>query len=364
MTGSYCLIRNKYVERLRGCGKNIETFPCPTCRSEFTLKSNQDVADLASNHFILSMLEIMVIEEKAKASPVCSRCQAPAINYCELCEIFLCKKCTESHDSWTTLKKHNVLSVEELIKPGSQAKVKRKLYCLKHVDKVLEYYCETCKELCCIDCVVLSHQKPNHSCVGIREVAHTRRNTLQSSCTTLDEKLFEGKKALNKICEVMKSLKENAKMAKNQVKENKEKILKILHEKLDERGEKIRKEVDKVYNELYSELSKQHDEIKEYLDKIQASVPLPKNLLKRGSIEEILSSQKLIDENIEKLKNNQPEDLVAVNDGLIQYVPGDIGNMNVDEILDKLGYVEGMSNLFYIYYRQENSFLRWYYVEY
>ena len=221
-------------------------------------------------------------------------------------------------------------------------KIKRKLYCTKHVDKVLEYYCETCKELCCIDCVVLSHQKPNHSCVGIREVAHTRRNTLQSSCTTLNEKLSEGKKALNKICEVMKSLKENAKTAKDQVKENKEKILKILHKKLDERAKKIKKEVDKVYNELHSELSKQHNEIKEYLDKIQASVLVPRNLLKRGSIEEILSSQKLIDENIEKLRNDQPEDLVAVNNGVIQYVPGDIENINADEIVDELGYVDGI----------------------
>ena len=54
-----------------------------------------------------------------------------------------------------------------------------------------------------------------------------------------------------------------------------------------------------------------------YLDKIQASVPLPRNLLKRGSIEEILSSQKLIDENIKRLRNDQPEDLVAVNDCVI-----------------------------------------------
>ena len=339
----------KYVDRLRGSDKNIEIFPCPTCRSEFTLKPSQDVADLPSNHFINNMLEIMAIQEKAKASPVCSRCQDPAFSHCSSCEMFMCKKCSVSHDTWPANKNHNVSSVEELSNHESQMKMKRKLYCMKHDNKILEYYCESCKELCCIDCVVLNHQKQNHSCVGIREVAQTRRNTLQSSCTTLDEKLSEGKEALNKICEVMKSLKENAKIAKDQVKENTEKILKIFKEKLDERAEKLKNEVDKVYNELHSELSKQHDEIKEYLDKIQASVPLPRNLLKSGNIEEILSSQKLIDENIEKLKNDQPEDLAAVNDGVIQYVPGDIENINVDEMVDHLGYIEGMSNLLFIY---------------
>ena len=197
--------------------------------------------------------------------------------------------------------------------------------------------------------MVLNHQKQNHSCVAVSELTQKQRETLQSSCTTLDEKLAEGKEALNNICEVMKSLERNAKTAKDQISEQKENILKIVAEKLDERAKKMNDDVDQAYGELHSELSKQHDEMKDYLDKVQASVSLPKNLLKRGSIEEIISSQKLIDEKIEKLTNQQPENLAAVNDGSIQYVPDDIGNiMNVDEIVDKLGHVEGMCNLRYI----------------
>ena len=105
----------------------------------------------------------------------------------------------------------------------------------------------------------------------------------------------------------------------------------------------------KFYSEMYKELSKQHDEIKEYLYKVQASVSLPKNLLKRGSIEEILSSQKMIDDHIEKLSNEKPDNLTSsVNDGVIRYVPGDICNINVDEIVGKFGYIEGMYYVMYI----------------
>ena len=53
----------------------------------------------------------------------------------------------------------------------------------------------------------------------------------------------------------------------------------------------------------------------------------------------------MIDVKIEKLSNQKPENLAVVNDGSIQYVPDDIGNTNVDEIVDKLGHVEGMCNL-------------------
>ena len=286
------------------------------------------------------MLEIMSIQQKAKTSPSCSKCESPAVGHCGTCEAFMCSKCSEGHKTW--LGNHDVLSVEELSNPEGQLSIKRKLHCKEHEGELLKYYCETCKDLCCIDCVVLNHQKPDHLCVAIREIAQKQRETLQSSCATLDEKVSEGKKALNNICEVMKSLEKNTKTAKDQIKEEKKNILKMVEEKLNEKEKKLNEEVDEVYTEMYKELSKQHDEIKEYLDKVQASVSLPKNLLKSGSIEEILSSQKMIDENIGKLTNEKPEDLTSVNDGVIRYVPGDIGNINVDEIVGKLGYVEGM----------------------
>ena len=65
-----------------------------------------------------------------------------------------------------------------------------------------------------------------------------------------------------------------------------------------------------------------------------------------GSVEEILSSQKMIDEKVEKLENEKPEDLDAVNNVDIKYVPDNIGKINVDEIVGKLGHVKGMYYFF------------------
>ena len=189
---AFCL--GKYVERLRGADKKIKTFPCPTCRSEFTLKSNQDVAELPSSHFIKNMLDMMETQSKANSSASFSRCENAAINHCTSCEMFMCKKCSKSHDGWPLHTNHAVLTIEELGNPENQIKMRRKRFCMKHKDKILEYFCETCRELCCIDCVVLNHQKQDHSCVSVNEVAQKQRETLQSSCTTLDEKdLKEGK---------------------------------------------------------------------------------------------------------------------------------------------------------------------------
>ena len=121
--------------------------------------------------------------------------------------------------------------------------------------------------MCCFN----SHQTRPLVSGSKRGRTEAERETLQSSYTTLDEKVCEGKKALNNIS--------------NQ--RRKENILKMVEEKFNEKE----KNMDEVYSEMHKELSKQHDEIKDYLDKVQASVSLPKNLLKRGIIEEILSSQ-------------------------------------------------------------------------
>ena len=274
-----CNCLGKYVERLRGADKKTDTFPCPICRSEFTLKTNQDVAELPSSHFIKNMLDIMETQSKAKSSAPCSRCDNLAINHCTSCEMFMCKTCSNWHNNWPGIKNHTVLSVEELGNPESQVKMRRKLYCMKHTDEILKYFCQTCKELCRIDCVVLNHTKPDHSCLALGEVAQKQRETLQSSCTTLDEKVSEGKKALNNICEVMKTLEKNAKTAKDRIKEEKENILKIVEEKLNEKEKKMNEEVDEVYSEMHKELSEQHDEIKEYLNKVQASRPYSKSSL-------------------------------------------------------------------------------------
>ena len=79
--------------------------------------------------------------------------------------------------------------------------------------------------------------------------------------------------------------------------------------------------------------------VKVYIIFFPGSVSLPRNLLTKGSIEEILSSQKAIDENVEKLRNQQPEHLEPMNDGDMEYVPEGIENINVDHLIKKLGCV-------------------------
>jgi uncharacterized protein YjbJ (UPF0337 family) len=119
--------------------------------------------------------------------------------------------------------------------------------------------------------MVLTHIKQNHSCVSVEEVAEKQREILESSCATLDEKLSEGKKALNNISGVMKSLEENTSATKEKIMEQANIIAKVVSDQLVGKAKEMCGEVDDIHDELHTELSQQHDEIKEYVDKVQGN---------------------------------------------------------------------------------------------
>ena len=336
-----CLEKFVKSHREKAVTKNIEQFNCPTCLSEFTLKPLDEVAGMASSHFIRNMLDIMAIQRRARTSK-CSVCQEPAIKRCTTCEMFMCEKCLVYHDIWPPNKKHTVLSLSELTQHENQTKIKAKLYCKKHKNKTLKFYCETCKELICTHCMVLNHIKQNHSCLSIDEVADKQREALRLGCATLNNKLAEGNEALVAICNAIHLLEDNTKKIKAKIIQQKQEILQTVNEKLEEKAQSMIDEVDKLFSTKHDDLSKQLAGIKAYVEKVKSSVILPKSLLEKGNNEEILSSQTMIDENIEKVKNELPKNLEPVHDGSIQYENEPINDLNVTEILDNLGEIGKM----------------------
>ena len=328
-----CLEKFVRSRREKAVDKVIEEFNCPTCRSVFILKHGVEVSGMAGSHFIRNMLDVIAIQRRAKASK-CSRCQEPAINRCTNCQMFMCEKCFEAHESWPVNKKHSVLSINELTESENQAKIRPKLYCEKHENKTLKFYCETCKELICTHCMVLNHVKQNHSCLSIGDVADKQREMLRSGFALLSKELTEGNEALETIYNVTEFLENNANKVKAQVIEQKEEILKAVAQKLEEKARFMINEVDKIYNTMHNDLSQQRDVIRTYVDKVKSSVDLQRSLLDNGNNEEVVLSHNMIEQNIEKLKNERPKEMKPVHDGKIEYE-----SKAVQEILDKLGEI-------------------------
>ena len=333
-----CLEKFVKSNREKTVGKEIEQFNCPTCRLEFILKPSEEVVGMTSSHFIRNMLDVMAIQRQAKTSK-CSVCQEPAITRCSTCEMYMCEKCLAHHYIWPGNKKHTVLSINELTQTENQTKIRGKLHCKKHENKRLKFYCETCKELICRYCMDFDHIRPDHFCYPSADVAKNQREILRSRCVSLEESLTEGKETLKLISYVTQLLEDNTEKAINEIERRKKVDLETFTRNLEEQAKRMKNEVAKKRVETFESLTKQSTEMKYYVDKVKGSFNLAKNLLEKGNDEEILSSQKMIEENVEKVKAERPWSMKPVHDGHIEYQATLINDIDIRNFLDKLGKI-------------------------
>lgn len=314
----HCLERFVKIQRDNALvNDDIEEFNCPTCRSRFSLKSNENVESMGFSHFIRNMLDVVSVQREAKnKSAICSKiqCGKPAIAYCTKCELFKCEECLEFHGRLPVFAKHTVLSMSEL--PEEKATFR----CKKHKKEALKFYCQTCKELVCRYCKDLDHVKQNHSCVLAEDyVAYEKRQAFKTSVDALEHKLKKGNETLQAITDVMRCLKYNVDRAKHEVARHKQEILEKFTQGLEQNVKDQINCLDLKYNQSYLSLAKQSSALKSHVDKVESSLDFSKNLLENGNLDDILSSQGLLEQTIEKLDKDYPQTVKPVHDGNIKY---------------------------------------------
>ena len=333
-----CLETFVKKQREKVVGKEIKDFNCPTCRSVFTLEPSEEVEGMSGSHFIRNMLDVMAIQRRAKVAK-CSHCENSATCRCVTCDIFVCEGCFAIHESWPGFKRHNVLTINELTQPENQGKMRGTLHCKEHKDKKLKFFCETCKELICRYCMDFNHVRPDHSCSPVEKVAENQKEVLMSSFGILNGKLMQGNEALQGISNARKALEEDAKKAKDEIIKEKEEIKEAILEKLEERARVKVNEVDEAYNEINEKLSKEETEMKSFLERMKGSVALSQNLLERGTNEEVISSQKMIEGSVEKSQKEFPESVKPTAYTCIQYIKLPMDDGHLAELLNSLGTV-------------------------
>ena len=80
-------------------------------------------------------------------------------------------------------------------------------------------------------------------------------------------------------------------------------ISKILDEKI--------KEVDKVYDAACQKLSVQAETISSYLQKVEKTLNSTKEVMKNSKLQKLIAAQKMIDNEIQMLKDEKPQNLTS-----------------------------------------------------
>jgi hypothetical protein len=322
---SYCkhcletFVATHRKKAVKAKAKVPEVFECPLCRTEFHVKEDENVEKIPSNHFINNMLELLTLQQQTQRNK-CQSCKAkgPATRRCVTCENYLCAKCLDAHNNWPAFEDHVVLTLEELAKPENLAKARGRPRCEKH-NKVLKFYCETCKVLVCRYCADVNHIRPEHTWFPLADVVSQHKEALETSSAIFEQQMNEAVQSNLKIEHTMVILKNNKAKAKDAIMQQQQEILNAFSKKLEDETAVLLNQVDMKYNEANEPLVNQQADVKAYLAKTKSSLDFARTIISNGNDEEILSLKLQVEEKAGNIEKERPELMEPVHNGAIEY---------------------------------------------
>ena len=143
-----------------------------------------------------------------------------------------------------------------------------------------------------------NHVRPEHLCHPIEKVVEKHREALQSCCDALDAKQDEGEKSLKNVADAEEALRKTADDAKEKISKQKNGIIKVVEDVFQS---KIN-QVDQLYTTHEEQLTGQRNKVESFMDKVKCAGNISKNVLQKGSDEEIIESRKMVEERAETVK--------------------------------------------------------------
>ena len=261
-----------------------------------------------------------------------------AIQYCYNCKIYLCKKC-ETHHS-ILFQNHNLYSLDKEMTDIFTG------YCTKEGhNEILEFYCKTHNELCCVSClcVLKDKGKGQHSTCEIchlEDIKDDKKNKLKNNINILQElsiKMEESIKHLKNVYNKINARKEkiNKKYMdiftklRNALNQREDEILNDIDNEFQKYffNEDLIKKVEKLPNKVKISLEKGKIINDEWNDKNKLNLIINNCIEVENSIRDI----KIINTNMEKYK--QSEGNIHINYEIKDY------NDEINYILDIIKYV-------------------------
>ena len=125
-------------------------------------------------------------------------------------------------------------------------------------------------------------------------------------------------------------------MAKNAILQQEKEILEAFTKKLKRTTAALIVEVDRKHNQINQKLVKQHDDMKVYVEKVNGSLEFLKNIIEKGSNEDILSPGNEIKGNASDIEKKCRKKMRPVHSGYLEYKQ----TKSTENIVDKVDLTE------------------------
>ena len=227
---SYC---EECLENMQKHSKII----CLKCRNE-TIVPDRGVKDLPSNYFMDNLIHKLILNYQLENETElrCEECDEddPVVVFCTDCKLFLCHFCKESHKYSKSHCNHNLISLTELRNNKDLIQSKSKFPTCQEHDLELEYYCETCEKLVCVQC---TGEHEDHKCDVVKKFSSKYKIELSS------------------IADSIEVMTQNLSNLSDSIED--------VGRKLRLQGDEISEKIDLYYNEVIEKLLKQKEKVKQ-----------------------------------------------------------------------------------------------------
>uniref|UniRef100_A0A1X7SYF7 Uncharacterized protein n=3 Tax=Amphimedon queenslandica TaxID=400682 RepID=A0A1X7SYF7_AMPQE len=288
--------------------KKNETYylSCPNCRHCTELpEEGAGAFPVAFN--INNLIEIYSLMKKV-ADPqqvTCDNCAtANSTGYCKDCNQFLCTECISMHKKWALFANHQLTSFDEVtasdVSSTSQllapAKQEATLTCsVPDHDEPLKYYCDTCDESICRDCIMLAHKDHKYNLIADSFTKH--KEALEKSLNPVKGKIEALKKVLSTLAEREGEIRERGEGVLEEIHEMVEEMINVLHRSRKNLTEQAKRVTDAKLMVL-SEQMKSAEMSLSVLEDVEGYV---EQSLKTGSPQQVLRSKKQMMERMSEL---------------------------------------------------------------
>ena len=286
----YLLCYHSYCEQ---CLENMQEHSkiiCLKCRNE-TIVADGRVKDLPSNYFMDYLVNKLIFNHKLNNETElrCEECDEddPVVVFCTDCKLFLCHFCKESHKYSKSHCSHNLISLTELRSNKDLIQSKNKFPTCQEHDLELEYYCETCEKLVCVQCTI---EHGDHKYDEVKKFSDKYENKLNKITASIEAMIEDLSKVHNSIENVRTTIRQQ--------------------------GDKISEEIDLYYDEVFQKLLKQKEEVKQQV----CETVLQKEKALTRQLEEVIYTQEDII-NVKRIRDslqvNSDQEILSAKNELI-----------------------------------------------
>lgn len=297
-----------------GCLENNQDQPekitCPNCHQECIL-TNRGISGLLPDFAVSGSIEV----NPDKFAGVCKGCKnlnTNVVAYCYDCQQTLCANCMMAHQYMNCFEDHRLHGLT--FENGEDAKNSfiptsvgdRVVFCSRHKNESLKYFCRTCNVPVCKECTLGDHQFSMHDVEHLSDIGVKLLDILNGTVQESKAKATDIRNMVKNIEHTSNKLQVQYHKAQNEINET----FAFYRSMLEERKQELLKEVESVYSAKQLTLNETSQKGLEVVDKIYQTGEFVDRLTKNANVVECLLFKKLLDSKLQSLMSYEPDNSV------------------------------------------------------